>query len=104
MNHMIDLTQLQKKIWANKVEKGFNTTDVSYELNLLYGELAEVFDAYKKKGNVAEELADVAIFLLGLSEMLEVNLEKAVLKKVEKNKKREYKKIDGVMTRIKDGE
>ncbi len=46
-----------------------------------------------------EELADVAIYLLGLSEILGIDLEDEILKKVYKNSKREYKVINGVNTR-----
>ena len=49
-----------------------------------------------------EELADIAIYLLGLSEMLGFDLEEEIVKKVEKNKKRVYKKIDGVNVRVSD--
>lgn len=100
---MIDLKQLQKEVYQNKLDKNFNVTDVSMEFALTYGELGEAYDAYwKKKGNVGEELADVAIYLLGLSEILGVDLEKEILNKVEINKKRVYKKIDGVVTKIED--
>ena len=61
--------------------------------------------AYKKpldKVHLGEELADVAIYLLGLSEILGINLEDEIQKKVCKNAKREYKVIDGVNTRIKE--
>ena len=100
---MIDLQELQKEIFDNKIAKGFNTTDVSFEFGLIYGELAEAFDAYRKKlPDLGEELADVAIYLLGLSAILNINLEEEILKKIEKNKKREYKKISGVNVRTKD--
>jgi len=100
---MIDLKKLQKEIFENKKKKGFNITDVNFEFNLIHSELAEAFQAYRKKlPDLGEELADVAIYLLGLSEMLDIDLEKEILKKVEKNKKRKYKKIKGVITRIKD--
>jgi len=100
---MIDLQELQKEIFDNKIAKGFNTTDVSFEFGLTYGELAEAFDAYRKKlPDLGEELADVAIYLLGLSAILNINLEEEILKKIEKNKKREYKKISGVNVRKKD--
>ena len=63
----------------------------------------EAYDAFfKKKGNVGEELADVMIYLLGLSEILGIDLEKELLQKVEINKKRVYQKIDGVVTRIEE--
>ena len=86
-----------------KVNKGFNTTDVNKEFCLLYGEVAEAYDAYrKKKDDLGEELADVAIYLMGLSEMLGFDLEEQILNKVSKNKKRVYKDINGVNVRIKD--
>lgn len=100
---MIDLQKLQKEVYANKVAKGFNVTDVNFEFGLAYGELAEAFTAYHKKlPDLNEELADVVIYLLGLAEILNINLEEELLKKVEKNKNRVYKIIDGVNTRIKD--
>ena len=47
------------------------------------------FDAYrKKKDDLGEELADVAIYLMGLSEMLGFDLEEQILNKVSKNKKK----------------
>jgi NTP pyrophosphatase (non-canonical NTP hydrolase) len=101
---MIDLQQLQKEVFENKLAKGFNTTDVSFEFGLTYGELGEAFDAYRKKlPDLGEELADVAIYLLGLASILNINLEEEILKKVEKNKKRAYEKIDGVNIRTQEG-
>ena len=35
----MDLKKLQKEIYQNKVDKGFNTTDVNKEFCLLYGEV-----------------------------------------------------------------
>ena len=58
----------------------------------------------KKKEHLGEELADVAIYLLGLSEILGIDLEDEIQKKVYKNSKREYKIIDGVNTRVKEFE
>lgn len=102
---MIDLKETQKEIYQNKVNKGFNVTDINKEFCLTYGEVAEAYDAWKKKkDNVGEELADVAIFLLGLSEILDINLEEEILKKMRKNEKREYQVIDGVTTRVKEYE
>ena len=58
----------------------------------------------KKKDDLGEELADVAIYLLGLSEILKIDLEKEILHKIYKNSKREYKVIDGVNMRVKEYE
>lgn len=100
---MIDLKQLQKDIYKNKFNKGFNVTDINKEFCLTYGEMAEAYEAWRKKQtDVGEEIADVVIYLLGLSEILNVDLENEILKKVNKNKHRQYKIIDGVNTRVKE--
>ncbi|MCC7160322.1 hypothetical protein IT399_01160 [Candidatus Nomurabacteria bacterium] len=90
---MVDLKELQKEIYKNKVEKGFNTTDVAIEFCHAHEELSEAFHKFnKRQDGVAEELADVAIFLLGMCEILGYDLEKEVVRKVEINKNRKYKK------------
>ena len=81
----MELKKIQKDIWQNKLNKGFNTTDVNKEFCLLYG-----------------EVADIAIYLMGLSEMLGFDLADEIEKKVSKNEKRVYKNIDGVNVRISD--
>ena len=102
---MVDLNKLQKDIYQNKVNKGFNISDINKEFCLTYGEVAEAYEAWrKKKDDLGEELADVAIYLLGLSEILGIDLEEEIQKKVYKNSKREYKVINGVNTRIKEFE
>ena len=74
----MDLNEMQKRIYQNKLDKGFNTTDINLEFCLLNGEVAEAFEAYiKKKDNLGSELADVAIYLMGLSELLGISLEDA---------------------------
>ena len=99
----MNIHELQKDIWQNKINKGFNTTNVDKEFCLLYGEVAEAYEAYrKKKDDLGEELADIAIYLLGLSEMLGFDLETEINNKNEKNKKRVYKKVNGVNIKISD--
>ena len=99
----MELKKIQKDIWQNKLNKGFNTTDVNKEFCLLYGEVAEAYDAWKKKkDDLNEELADIAIYLMGLSEMLGFDLADEIEKKVSKNEKRVYKNIVGVNVRISD--
>lgn len=101
---MIDLKEKQKEIFQNKINKGFNTTDVNKEFCYLYGEVAEAFDAFrKKKEDLNEELADIAIFTMGIAEMLNINLEEAIKNKIVKNNKRKYIKNEkGVL--VKEGE
>lgn len=100
---MLDLKKLQKEIYQNKLNKGFNVTDVNKEFCLTYGEVAEAYEAWrKKKDDLGEELADVAIYLLVISEIVGIDLEEEIQRKVYKNTKREYKVIDGVNTRVKE--
>ena len=97
------LKELQKKIYQNKINKGFNTTDITKEFCLLYGEVGEAYEAYrKKKPDLNEELADIAIYLLGISEILGFDLEKEIENKVKINEKRVYKKINGVNVKVSD--
>ena len=99
----MDLNKMQKEIFENKLNKGFNTTDINKEFCFLYGEVAEAYDAYRKdKEDLGEELADIAIYLLGLSEMLGKDLESEILNKFEINKNRKYKNINGSMIRIEE--
>lgn len=98
---MDELSNIQKQIFDNKRRQGFNTTNVELEFCYINGELAEAFEAYcRKLPTVGEELADVAIYLYGLAEILGYNLNEEILKKVTKNSKRIYKEINGVNTRV----
>ena len=102
---MIDLKELSEKVYSNKLEKHFNVTDVGMEICFLHGEVSELWDAYiRKRGSVGEEMADIMIYLLGLSKILNVDLEKELIQKIEKNHRRVYKMIDGVNTRVSEGE
>lgn len=90
---MVDLKKLQKEIMQNKIEKGFNTTDVALEFCRAHEELSEAFSKFNKnQDGVAEEFADVAIFLLGMCEILGFDLEKELIRKIKINKNRKYKK------------
>lgn len=85
------MNELQKRAYQNKLKHNFNVTDVNLEFCLLYGEVAEAYDAWnKRQDTVGEELADVAIYLLGLAEILDIDLEKEILDKMAKNEKRVY--------------
>ena len=97
----MELSAAQKAVYQNKVDKGFNVTDVNEEFSLLYGEVAEAYEAWKKKQDtVGEELADIAIYLLGLPEILGVDLASEIEKKMKINREREYQVIDGVLHRV----
>jgi len=106
----VDLKKLQKEVIKNKLEKGFNVTNVALEFCRAYEELSEAFSKYNKnQPGVAEEFADVMIFVLGMCETMGFDLEKELVQKIEKNKKRKYikeKSPDGkdVFIRIKTPE
>lgn len=61
----MNLKEVQKQVWQNKINKGFNITDVNKEFCLLYGEVGEAYEAFRKnKDDLGEELADIAIYLM----------------------------------------
>jgi len=98
---MADLKQIQERIYQNKIAKGFNVTDIYKEFCYTYGELTEACEAYmQNKDDLGEELADVAIYLLGLAEILGIDLEKEISRKMDKNEKRQYIQENGVNKRI----
>lgn len=97
----MELSKVQKRVIENKINHCFNITDICKEFCLLYGEVGEAYEAYrKKKDNLGEELADVAIYLMGIAELLNIDLESEISKKLEINEKRKYKKINGVNIKV----
>ena len=99
---MVDLKTLQKAVYQNKVDHNFNVTDIPYEFCLLMTEVAEAFRS-RDTGEYGEELADIAIYLLGLAEIGGVDLEAEILKKIEKNRRRKYfQNPDGTWSKIED--
>ena len=90
----MDIRSVQDTAWENKLAKGFNTTDVPLEFCLLNGEVAEAFDAWRTgRPDLAEELADVLIYLAGLARMVGADLEEAVEAKLAKNAVRAYERL-----------
>lgn len=107
---MVDLKELQKEVIRNKLEKGFNVGDVAQEFCRAYEELSEAFSKHNKnQAGVAEEFADVMIFILGMCETMGFDLEKELVRKIEINKNRKYTKTKSpegrdVFIRIKTSE
>ena len=97
----VDVRSAQKLIVENKRVKGFNTTDVPLEFCLLHGEIAEAFDAWRKdKQDIGEELADAAIYLLGLAEMIGIDLQGEIEAKMARNAARSYRALpSGVLVK-----
>jgi hypothetical protein len=90
----VDIRSAQRAAWQNKLDKGFSTADVPLEFCLLSGEIAEAFEAWHQgRPELGEELADVAIYLLGLARMTGVDLEREVEAKLAKNAARSYTRL-----------
>jgi NTP pyrophosphatase (non-canonical NTP hydrolase) len=101
LEDILDIRTAQEQAWKNKLNQGFNTTDVPLELCFLQGEVAEFFEAWRRRqADVGEELADVAIYVLGLAEMIGVDLANEVAQKISKNAARQYEERDGVRVKV----
>ena len=97
------LLSLQKKIGELRNKRGF-TQDPERAMILLVEEVGEVaqqmkrlwspnYDMYTKE-KLAEELADVQFVLLGLSDLLGIQLADALDKKTKQDSGRKWKSID----------
>ena len=78
-------------------QKGFGTSpediNVAEKIALIHSEVSEAYEAYRHKNihgkdGFEEELGDVLQRLLHLCGVLDINLEAAVLKKLDYNKER----------------
>jgi NTP pyrophosphatase (non-canonical NTP hydrolase) len=101
----LEIKEAQQLAWANKIAKGFNTTDVPLEFMLLQGEIAESFQAWRRaQPDLGEELADVALYLFALAEMNGVDLDNEIGQKIAKNAGRRYTHdSNGVLFRVSEG-
>jgi NTP pyrophosphatase (non-canonical NTP hydrolase) len=98
----ISLKKLQEYVRQMNTERGFNTKDASKKLVMLMEEVGELAKAVRqsvglkfsdttKHTELAEELADVQIVLLGLASLTGIDMYEAIVKKEEKNQKRIWK-------------
>lgn len=49
------MKQMQKDIYQNKINKGFNIKDVNAEFCLIYGEVSEAYEAWNKRREQLEK-------------------------------------------------
>lgn len=98
---MLDLHRLQQEIYANKVARGFNVTDVGKEIVLMVEELGELARAYKNsdkqsaatinhKEEMVDAIGDLMIYCLGLCEMLGVDSAEVLTTIVKNNQTRTH--------------
>ena len=98
------IRELQKRIFQNKVKKGFNTTDLSKEFLYLMEELGEAVRAFRKdsKDDLAEEIIDLVIYCFGMLEIMGKDVYEELIKKIEKNEKREYQGKKGEWRQLRE--
>jgi MazG nucleotide pyrophosphohydrolase domain len=101
---IVDVRDVQRLAWQNKVDKGFNISDVPLEFGLMTAEVGEAFTAWRKGlPDFGEELADVALYLVAIAEMTGIDLESAIARKMARNAARVYgRDARGVPIRISD--
>jgi len=85
---------VRSKGWFDANSKRPQTPrNLSISLALETAEILEHFqwhDEVKDKDELASELADVALYLLELASVTEIDLEQAILKKLKVNRTREW--------------
>ena len=85
---------VRSKGWYDQASKRPQTPrNLSISLALETAEILEHFqwsDTVKDKAELESELADVALYLLQLASVTEIDLEKAILDKIEINQTREW--------------
>jgi NTP pyrophosphatase (non-canonical NTP hydrolase) len=85
---------VRSKGWyANDSKRPQTPRNLAISLTLEAAEILEHFqwnEEVKNKEELASELADVALYLLQLASILEIDLEQAILSKLEVNNKREW--------------
>ena len=99
------LKQLTELVLAQAKEKGFGTTpeeiNVAEKVALIQSEISEAYEAYRHKNingkdGFAEEMGDAIQRILHLSLVLDVDVNEAILEKLDYNKGRvwDWKKMN----------
>ena len=98
----MQIPDVQKRAWDNKIAKDFNTSDVALEFGLLTAEVGEAFTAWRKRlPDLGEELADVVLYVLAVAEMTGIDLDTEIDHKLAKNERRVYERDEhGVQHRV----
>jgi NTP pyrophosphatase (non-canonical NTP hydrolase) len=95
----LSLKQIIDLIMQQAQEKGFGTTpaevDIPEKIALIHTEVSEAFTAYRHKNMTGkdgfeEELGDIIQRVLHLCGALDIDVEAAILKKLEYNKDRNW--------------
>ena len=96
------MENLQKEISDFQHAKKFDEVAITQQMLQLHGEVNEAYEAWRREDidNLAEELADVAIYTYGLATHFGIDLNQAIQNKLAKNAHRKYTNIDGQIYEI----
>ena len=92
-NRLEDYITRQRRIFDNKVNHGFNTTNIYQEARYILEEVTELMRAIEKndRENMIEELADIVIFAYGCTEVARLgDLDTKIFEKMKLNESRKY--------------
>ncbi len=86
-----DLRKLVREFISDRDWEQFHRPkDISMALSIEAGELMELYlwDRKPERGDLEDEIADIFFFLLDMADRESVDLEKVLIKKLEKNKEK----------------
>ena len=95
----MEFSEIQKLILKQAKEKGFGVDpkqiNIPEKMALIHSEVSEAYVAYrhkkiKGKDGFEEELGDIVARVMHMTGVLGIDLEKVILKKIEKKKKRKW--------------
>lgn len=104
--HLMDIKSLTEAMHQFVRDKGWYQPDsprpqipknLAISLSIEAAEVVEHFqwdENSSRPEELADELADVALYLLQLASICQIDLEEAILEKLQKNNKREWDQID----------
>jgi NTP pyrophosphatase (non-canonical NTP hydrolase) len=94
---MSDLLQREIGHWQREA---FGDLNVADQMKKLRSELNELQQGVNSQEDVSDELADVYIVLAGICNLYGVSLETVAHRKLQVNKFRSWKKVDGIFQHI----